>query len=219
MHLLLCAATPFEIEPTRQFVEQQQLQDKVHFIITGIGAMAATYYITRAINTHKPDLLLQVGIAGCFDVDLALGTTVAVSSECVGDLGVVEDKIFTSVFDLGLTEQNDFPWKEAKLLNPHLDILLKTGLPQVNSVTVNEITTSDDRIRYYKNNLGAGIENMEGAALHFVGLKENIPFLQIRSISNYIGERDKSKWLLQKAIDNLNDNLQKVLKKLIKHED
>jgi futalosine hydrolase len=214
--MLLCAATPFEIEPTRQFVERQNLQEKVHFVITGIGAMAATYYITRAINSHKPALLLQAGVAGCFDENLALGTTVAVSSECVGDLGVVENKMFTSIFDLGLTQQNDFPWKDARLFNPHIDVLQKAGLQQVNSVTVNEITTNDDRIRYYKSNLGAGIENMEGAALHFVGLKEDIPFLQVRAISNYIGERDKSKWLLQKAIENLNTNLQKVLKKLMK---
>ena len=188
----------------------------MQFVITGIGAMAATYHITRAINTQKPSLMLQAGVAGCLDVDIALGTTVSVASECVGDLGVVENKIFTSVFDLGLTEQDDFPWKDARLTNPHVDILQKVALPQVNSVTVNEITTNDERIRYYRNQLNAGIESMEGAALHFVGLKEDIPFVQIRSISNYIGERDKSKWLLQKAIQKVNDHLQEVLKKLIK---
>jgi futalosine hydrolase len=35
---------------------------------------------------------------------------------------------------------------------------------------------------------------MEGAALHYTCLMEKIPFMQLRSISNYIAERDKSKW-------------------------
>jgi futalosine hydrolase len=55
---------------------------------------------------------------------------------------------------------------------------------------------------------------MEGAALHYIGLKENIPFLQLRSISNYVGERDKEKWQLQEAIRNVNLVLQELLTKL-----
>jgi futalosine hydrolase len=48
---------------------------------------------------------------------------------------------------------------------------------------------------------------MEGAALHYVCLQENIPFVQIRSVSNYVGERDKTKWKIQEAIENLNREL------------
>lgn len=68
---------------------------------------------------------------------------------------------------------------------------------------------------HYKNTIGAVIESMEGAALHYVALMESVPFLQIRAVSNYIGERDKSKWLLQKAIGNLNQQLERLLKKFI----
>ena len=45
---------------------------------------------------------------------------------------------------------------------------------------------------------------MEGAAFHYVCLQENIPFVQLRAISNFVGERDKSKWLMKEAIENLN---------------
>jgi futalosine hydrolase len=31
---------------------------------------------------------------------------------------------------------------------------------------------------------------MEGAALHFVCLQEDISFIQLRAISNFVGERD-----------------------------
>jgi futalosine hydrolase len=36
---------------------------------------------------------------------------------------------------------------------------------------------------------------------------EKIPFIQIRSISNYIGERDKTKWNIKDAIIHLNKKL------------
>ena len=64
-----------------------------------------------------------------------------------------------------------------------------------------------NRIAYYKNQLNASVESMEGAALHYVALQEKIPFLQMRSLSNFVGERDKTKWVMDVAIANLNIEL------------
>jgi futalosine hydrolase len=55
---------------------------------------------------------------------------------------------------------------------------------------------------------------MEGAALHYVCLLEKIPFLQVRSISNYIGERNKKKWNIKESINNLNKELIRLLESL-----
>ena len=52
---------------------------------------------------------------------------------------------------------------------------------------------------------------MEGAAFHFVCLQQKIPFIQIRSISNSVGERDKSKWVIKEAVSNLNIELDKMI--------
>ena len=57
---------------------------------------------------------------------------------------------------------------------------------------------------------------MEGAALHYVCRSMSVPFMQVRAISNYIGERDKSKWKMKEAVDNLNDTLLKYVDKLYK---
>jgi futalosine hydrolase len=66
-------------------------------------------------------------------------------------------------------------------------------------------------IKFYRNVFDPAIESMEGAALHYVCLMENIPFLQIRSISNYIGERNKKKWDMMDSIVNLNKALIKTI--------
>lgn len=215
MRILLFSATEFEIAPTLQAIRDNKWADDVQVVITGVGLMAATYAITKAVATNKPQVMLQAGLAGCIDNTIPLGTTAAVLRESVGDMGVSQKGNFTSAFELGLLKENEYPWQEGKLVNAHDDLLKATGLPFVDSITVNEISTAEDRISYYKNGLQAGIESMEGAALHYVGLLEALPFLQIRSFSNYVGERDKSKWVLDGAVEILNLELQRQLAKLL----
>jgi futalosine hydrolase len=216
MQILLCAATEFEIAPTIEVLKgNAELSKNVTVLITGVGMLPATYELTKAVLTEKPGMIVQAGLAGCLDENIPLGTTAAVLRETVGDLGVLQNSTFDSVFDMGLIKPNEHPWNGAKLQNPNEELLKNTGLILIDSVTVNEISTNEDRISYYKNGLEAGIESMEGAALHYVGLMENIPFLQLRALSNYVGERDKSKWVLDKAIEILNLELQRQLLKLL----
>ena len=63
------------------------------------------------------------------------------------------------------------------------------------------------------------VESMEGAALHYVCLMEKIPFLQIRSISNLIGERDKTRWKIKEAMKSLNETLITLIQKLEKADE
>jgi futalosine hydrolase len=55
---------------------------------------------------------------------------------------------------------------------------------------------------------------MEGAAFHYACLQMNTSFLQLRGISNVVGERDKNKWKMKEAIGNLNNELSKILQVL-----
>lgn len=214
MKLLICAATELEIESTIAFLKDcNKLNQKVEVLITGIGLTAATYLLTKKIAQHKPSFVLQAGVCGSLDEELALGDVFVVEKESIGDLGVIEKGGFSSLFNLGLAQLNDPPWVNGKLYNDRL-ILNKTGLPIVDGVTINEITTNKQRINLYKEQLKADIETMEGAALHYVCLSEKIPFMQLRSISNYVGERNKNKWALHKAIIQLNLELQRILVKI-----
>jgi len=183
-------------------------------LITGVGLTAATHALTKAVLTKKPRFILQAGIAGCINKQLPLTKVVIVESETLGDLGVEENGIFRSVFDLNLMDKNSPPWKNGKLSND-VEPLRKTGMTIVNAVTVNEISTDEKRIEFYRNSLSADIESMEGAALHYVALSENIPFLQMRSLSNFVGERDKNKWVMDIAIANLNLELQRIFLKMM----
>lgn len=212
MRILLCAATEQEIAPTIQALSLIENRN-INLLITGVGLMASTFALTKELVTNRPHFVMQAGVAGSLQAAQPLAQVVAVKSECIGDLGVKEASTFHSLFDLKLLSTNALPWQKSRLLNRH-DILLETGLPLVDGVTVNEISTSQETITYYRDQLHVQVESMEGAALHYAALMEKIPFLQLRSLSNFIGERDKAKWKMKEAIHHLNQSLQKILTKL-----
>ncbi len=213
MRLLLCAATELEIEPVIHWVHNEQ-EKNIEILITGVALTAATYSITRSVLLNRPSMILQAGIAGVVNEQLQLGKVVAVKNECIGDQGVEENGTFKSVIDLGLQKPDEFPWENGMLPNDTI-VLRNAGLPVVNAVTVNEISTDQNRIKQYRRVAGADIESMEGAALHFVARSEKIPFLQVRSLSNFVGERNKSNWKMEEALRSLHDTLQPLILKLL----
>ena len=213
MKILLCAATEMEIAPTIQFLTTHEF-DNIDILITGVGLMTCTYALTKSVLTNRPEMIIQAGVAGTFEPEEKLAKVVVVKNEIIGDLGVYEDGNFQSLFDLKLLSSDMYPWKNGKLTNEN-DLLESLPFATVDSITVNEISTNSDRIQHYRQQLKAQVETMEGAALHYVGLMEKVPFLQFRSLSNFIGERDKTKWKMKQAISNLNHELQNLLTKYL----
>lgn len=218
MNCLLTAATAFEIAP---FLEHYRNSDlpfyvdiHIDVLITGVGLTAATYNLQKQIQVKKPDLVIQAGIGGSFDKRLAMGTVVAVKKDTIADLGVIEKKQFQSVFDMGFAMPNQFPYKKGWLVNPGLHLLKRNSLKKVTAISVNQVTSSSKMAGLYEEKYQPMVESMEGAALHYVCLMENIPFLQLRSISNYIGERNKKKWEVKKAVSHLNNELIRLLNSL-----
>jgi futalosine hydrolase len=223
MHILLAAATTFEIQPAIDLLgETASLragkaspgsQDSTATLITGVGNLATVYSLIRQIDRHRPDVIIQAGIAGCFTGRLP-GEVVVVGEEVLADQGVWEDGRFKTIFDMKLADPDADPFSEGLLVNPYKKLLTLTALESVRGITVNEISTDPARIGWHQQNTAPVVESMEGGGLHYVCLREKIAFLQLRSVSNEIGVRDKTKWDLKKAIANLNEQLIALLKKL-----
>ena len=200
MKILVIAATQFEIEP---FIN---LKNSTGVLICGVGIPATVYHLTKKLMQDKYDMVIQAGIAGAFSKKLKKGEVVVVEQDAFGDMGVEEKRKFKTVFQSGFGDKNEFPFKNGCLINTS-EILTATHLKNVNGVTVNKISDRKNQTRQLKKIFNAEIESMEGAAFHFVCLQQNIPFLQLRSISNTVGERDKTKWKIIDAIINLNREL------------
>ena len=118
MSLLLCAATAFEIQPTIDFLKEQELDNQIAVLFTGVGLMASTYALTKQIGIQQPELVLQAGIAGALDQNLQLTEVVAVKTEVVGDLGVVESNAFHDLFRLGFIQKDQAAFTKGQLVKP-----------------------------------------------------------------------------------------------------
>ena len=207
-NILVAAATAKEIGPFIETLRQGLLnKNNIDILISGIGLTASTYHLTEQLKLKKYGLVIQAGVAGSFDLQTPPGAVVAIKQDTIADQSVIELKKLKTLFDLKLVPNDQHPYKNGWLLNPNREILKKTKLRIVNGISVNQISTSKQMIRFYRNTFKPITESMEGAALHYVCLMEKIPFLQIRSISNYIGERNKKKWDMNDSIINLNKSL------------
>lgn len=199
MDIAIVAATDLEIAPFRS-MPLPYSKGKIIWATTGVGAIPTTFSISRLIAEHHPSLIIQIGIAGCFDISLPIGSAVAVASEIQADMGVMEDGIYKDVFQMGLTAYDAFPYQQGCLNNPHTALIKQSGLTPVKSISVNEISTHPNKIELFHKRYGAQIESMEGAAFHYACLCSHTPFIQLRGISNVVGIRDKKQWNIPDAL-------------------
>jgi futalosine hydrolase len=212
--ILLTAATLPEIAPVLDWLRVHFRQEEngiFHFggraiipCITGIGLTATAWHLSRALLTVRPHWAIQAGIAGAFDRNLALGDVVSVVSEQLCHLGAEEqDGSITDVFDLGLMSPDEPPFFQKKLHNPAA--ASAAFLPTVHGLTVHTVHGQSASVEKARQKYPeVQIESMEGAAFFYGCLSEGLPFVEIRSISNYVEARNRAAWDIPLAIGRLN---------------
>ncbi len=215
MKILIVSATKKEIQP---FIDQVQAfsgesqsdlsfdykAHNIEILISGIGAAASSYSLTKKLLSTKFDLVINAGIAGSYDHDVEPGRVFMVTSEVFSDLGAETDGVFQSVFDLGLVKQHQSPF-EWGILNarPFYNLPgVLDHLPRAKGYTVNKLPGRRQV---------SGLESMEGAAVFYVCLLEEIAFVQLRAVSNRVGEADRSKWDIPMALKSLATELIRLL--------
>lgn len=202
MRVLVTAATRFELDATLTAwpAGQHGAALTVAYLVTGVGPVHAGVLLTESILAQRPDLILNLGVAGALDASLRLGEVVHVVREEWGDLGVEErDGTFTDVQQLRLLDPEEPPYSGGYLAVPD-------GTPfarQVTGVTVSTVHGSAAGIAALRGRTDAQVETMEGGAIFLVALRQNLPCVQLRAISNYVAPRDRDAWEIPLALDNL----------------
>jgi futalosine hydrolase len=181
MNLLIVAATNDEV-----LVENLTACD---VLITGIGMVNTSIELSRCLSNKKPDLVINIGVAGSFNKSLPLGGVFEIIKDTFSELGVENNSHFFSSKSI-------------------------TNLPSASSITVNTVHGNKENISSVYDKFKPDLESMEGAACMFVCDNFKIPCLQIRAISNYVEERNKSKWDLPLAIQQLNIETRKIIEEL-----
>lgn len=206
MRILIVAATKNEIEP----IKKLQL-DNVDILITGIGSTATVFRLVEIINKNTYNLIINAGIAGSFSRKIKIGSIVHVQSEIFGDLGFEDKNSFIPLSKSPFSKEQAVSFKNPNKFN------IISDLQNVTGITVNCSSGRLSTIKRRKEDFNADIENMEGAGVFYVCTEKNIPFFEIRSISNYIEERDSANWNIPLAIKNLNSKMEFIVKHFIKN--
>jgi futalosine hydrolase len=209
MKIIVFAATAFEIKPFMDHLQLAKNAD-VHVCITGVGQVGTTFHVIEAIEKWQPDACVQAGIAGAYTNELQLGEVVLVKFDRMADVGASEKNILQDVFEMQLADENEFPFAKGWLVNKN-EMLDDLPYETVKALTVSRVTDEMDLIEQLQTKYLPEVESMEGAAFQYVCLQKQMPFLQLRSISNKVGERDKTKWQMELAIQNLNAALVEII--------
>jgi futalosine hydrolase len=220
MRLLVVAATGFELLPLKAYLDRHFIQKdpdsfqlgdlQLTLLITGVGAPATVYALTRMLSAFRFDLVVNAGIAGAFDHSVPLGEVFNVKADTFADLGVEEaDGSFQGIFDLQLGDPSAPPFREGWLVQPQQDEM--RFLPTATGITVNKVHGCAESIAKIKKKYPADIETMEGAAFFYVCLMEKVPFLALRGISNHVEPRDRAAWDIPLAIERVNEVLTGLL--------
>jgi len=205
MNLLVVAATEFEIAEIKSYFQNK---NSIQFLVTEVGMALTSYSLTKALLINQYDLVINVGIAGAFNKQLSIGEVAAIEVDCFAELGAENDNEFIPFSNMNLPGAHTFSNKN--LISSETYQQLK----KVKAATVNTVHGNEESITKFLSIHDVEIESMEGAAVAMVCEKENIPYLQVRSISNYVTKRNTNEWNIPLAIKNLNASIIKIINEL-----
>jgi futalosine hydrolase len=188
---------------------------QIDLLVTGYGSVFTTFYLTRTLQSNNYDLVINAGVAGSFDYFLEQGFVVNVISDQFADLGFEDKNEFYTLGEKEMLNQDSFPFTgEVMHSLGNYEIEEVDSLIPVKAITVNTIHGSQEKIQRLKNKYKAEIETMDGAAFFYVCLMEKVPFLQIRSVSNFVEIPRVENWYLPLALKNLTKSMMDIFGEL-----
>ena len=219
MKILIVTATAGESD---KIVSQRFGVHDIRVEVTGIGMVNTAYRLTKMLSSVSFDLVLNVGICGCYNFRRPIGEVVHVKEEILSEMGASDsDGHFLDLQRMGfknftVTGKDYYNRIEnPNLLSDFFDHDLQ-AIPHVTGLTVNTVNGDTQRINNTKKTFSPEIENMEGGSVASVCLQEGVPYFEFRSISNYVEPRDTSKWNIPLACASVQDFTIRMLSHLRK---
>ena len=209
MRILIVAATSIEVAPVvaglREMSERgprltryAHAAHDVDVLITGVGMVATAAWCSHVLALSRYDVALNFGVCGSFDPVLKPGDVVQVVTDRLAELGAEDGEAFVSIPELNLPAEHEF-----RNVAPPANAAL-ARLRTVSGITVNTVHGNERSIAAVTARFTPQVESMEGAAFMYACLIREMPFAEIRAVSNVVEKRNRAAWKLDEAIGNLN---------------
>lgn len=177
----------------------------------GMGKTNAAHGATALLETRPVRGVIGFGVGGAYPGSgLALGDVALASRAVYGDEGVAAPDGWMSTEGIGipLVERGGRRWfnafdADADRVEAARRALADAGVearvgPFVTVSTCSGTTAGGAELGA---RFGGVVEGMEGAALAHVATLYEVPFLELRAISNAVEDRDLSRWRLRDAAE------------------
>lgn len=181
--------------------------------IGGMGKVNASHAATLLLTHFQPEALCIFGVGGAYPSSGAMVGDIALAQEEIaGDEGVLTVDGFKDTEYIGIPllktatskVYTTYPASEG-LLNQAKNILVSqwdAGAVRVGPfITLSTCTGTTARAQELEDRYHGLCENMEGAAAAQVALCHDVPWLEVRGISNIVEDRDLVKWNIPKAAE------------------
>jgi futalosine hydrolase len=180
-------------------------------LVTGVGPLNAALGLGRLLEALPPvDAVVNMGVAGSFDVRaLPLGAVAVAGGEVWPEYGLrTEGGVDAKGIGFALATGPGGAVYERIGLDParsarEMGLCLDAGWAVAQCATVSAASGDAATARGVAVRLGGdapGLENMEGFALALGCLRAELPFLELRAVSNVVGSRGKADWDLPGAL-------------------
>jgi futalosine hydrolase len=155
----------------------------------GIGPVEAAASTARTLERERPDAVLHVGLAGA--TGLEPGTLVVGTESVYADLAA------------------DIPVVSRAEPDPQLLAAIRATFPDAPALPIATsaavASASNVQVR------GVEIEAMEGFGVLRACVLAGVPAVEVRAVSNELGEPDRSRWELTRGLDALAAALPRLL--------
>ena len=179
MILVVCALLP-ELEYTRR-------REGVEIVAAGVGPVEAAIATTAALARRPYEAVVNAGIAGLFRGCGRVGEALLVTDETLADFGLEGAGRLILPGGATLVEHQS---ADAVLLERCSALPLRRG----RGLTVSTVTTTDATAQRLRDRYSADVESMEGFSVLRAAAVAQVPALEVRGISNYVGDRQQAEW-------------------------
>ncbi len=214
MRILVATAVPAERDTVAAAFASATRRDMYDVLAAGVGSAAAAAAtataLTTAARTEAPygpyDLVVSAGIGGGFQPDAPVGSLVLADEITVADLGAETPEGFVPVTELGFGAVSHRP-PEALVQ----EMAAVTGGRTGTILTVSTVTGSAERATELRRRHPRALaEAMEGFGVAEAAASHGVPVLELRTVSNPVGPRDRAAWRIGDALAALGEAFEKI---------
>ncbi|AXI78179.1 futalosine hydrolase [Peterkaempfera bronchialis] len=181
--------------------ESPAAEVEVEVVAGGVGPAAAAAATATACCGARYDLVVSAGIAGGFAPAAPVGSAVVADAVLAADLGATTAEGFSDVTELGFGTVRHTPPPAAVALAA--GALRAAGIDTAVGpvLTVSTVTgTADRTAELAGRHAGAVAEAMEGFGVAEAAARHGLPLLELRTVSNPVGPRDRAAWRIGEAL-------------------